>query len=73
VDVRGLYAEEATAELDRAIGAHRGGALFVVHGVGTGRLRAACLEHLGRCSAVLRVQQAEQRDGGAGCTLVVVR
>jgi DNA mismatch repair protein MutS2 len=77
VDVRGMYADAAVAAVEAAMGerGRRAGAsaLFVVHGVGTGRVKAAVAEMLKTHPLVLRAEPAQQRDGGAGCTVVFLR
>lgn len=72
VDVRGESADEAVSIVQDAIGASRSSAvLFVVHGVGTGRVRARVLEFLRKAP---RVQRFEQHEGSAGgCTVVYMR
>ncbi len=77
VDVRGMYAHDAVAAVEAAMGAagRRSGAsaLFIVHGVGTGRVKSAVLELLRSHALVLRAEPAQQRDGGAGCTIAYLR
>jgi DNA mismatch repair protein MutS2 len=77
IDLRGMYVDDALAALDAALIARgrRSGAsaLFVVHGVGTGRVKAAVGEVLRAHPLVLRAEAAPQRDGGAGCTVVYLR
>ena len=46
----------------------KGMALFVIHGIGTGKLKARVLHHLGKHSLVKRLD-AEEKSGG-GCTIV---
>ena len=78
VDVRGLYPTEAVSVVEAAVGARTasngaaGTVLFVVHGVGTGAVKQACLDFLRTCPVVARVQQAPQRDGGAGCSVAFI-
>ena len=72
LDVRGLTAEEAAAEAERAVGrAAPGAVLFVVHGVGTGRVRDAVLRALGGDKRVEDVTPEENSNGG--CSVVRVR
>ncbi len=47
--------------------------LRIVHGHGTGRLKAAVREALGGHPAIARVEDAPQAQGGAGATLVTLR
>ena len=72
VDVRGKLADDAADEVDRALSmAAPGSVLFVVHGVGTGRVRAAVREVLKRSSLVTRVE--EQAESLGGCTLAYTK
>ncbi len=72
----GLRVEEALDKVDKAVdqavvaGRSR---LCVVHGVGTGRLRAAVREFLRGHPFVAGVRQAEPRQGGAGVTVAELR
>ena len=71
VDLRGMTAEEARYEVEAAVGAARGGAvLFVIHGVGTGRVRGSELGALRGNGRVRRVEQQEGSNGG--CAIVWV-
>ena len=77
VDVRGMYATQAVAAVEAAIqarGQTRGASVMrVVHGVGTGRVKQAVTDYLRTCAMVARMQPAAPRDGGAGCTVIVLR
>ena len=46
----------------------RGMALFVVHGIGTGKLKARVLGHLAKHALVKRLEP-EDKSGG-GCTIL---
>lgn len=74
-DLRGLRVDEALdrllAALDRAISAERG-RLVVIHGVGTGALRAAVREHLKRSKYVTGIEAAAPNEGGAGVTVAIL-
>ena len=73
LDLRGARAEEALAELDRYLndaavaGIDR---LRVVHGKGTGALRAAVREMLASHPLVREHAPASQNEGGDGATIV---
>jgi DNA mismatch repair protein MutS2 len=73
IDVRGRRAEEARAavraRVDAASLAGRE-RLRVIHGRGTGALRAAVREELARHPLVVRVEPAPPAEGGDGATLV---
>ena len=71
VDVRGQSADMAAGDVASAVGGAAAGAvLFVVHGVGTGRVRAAVLKELARQRRVARSEEAEGSQGG--CTVVYI-
>ena len=71
VDLRGMTAEEARYEVEAAVGAARGGAvLFVIHGVGTGRVRGSVLGALRGNGRVRRVEQQEGSNGGCAIAWV---
>ena len=72
VDVRGRQADEAANEVQSAVlSAPSGWALFVVHGVGTGRVRAEVLSMLRRSPRVAKLEEAEASNGG--CTVVHIK
>jgi DNA mismatch repair protein MutS2 len=58
--------------LDQALLAGRG-EIRVVHGMGTGRLRAAIREYLAEHPAVASFRAGERGEGGAGVTVAQVR
>jgi DNA mismatch repair protein MutS2 len=72
-DLRGLRVDDgvgmATTFLDRAIGASQP-VVFLVHGYGTGALREAVREELGRSRYVARFRAAPPDKGGEGVTVV---
>jgi DNA mismatch repair protein MutS2 len=71
-DVRGMSPDDAASAVEAAVGAcRRGDVVFAVHGVGTGRVRAAVLAALRRNPAVAKTEEAEASNGG--CTVVYVR
>jgi DNA mismatch repair protein MutS2 len=76
LNVVGLTVEDALPlvdkALDQAILAGRP-SLAVVHGVGTGRLRAAVREYLDHHPYVVATRKAEGRRGGNGVTLAELR
>ena len=77
LDVRGLRADDAVslaeAFLDRMYGAAESNA-FIVHGVGSGALRAAIHEHLARDAAYVEgFRQATQEEGGPQVTVVSLK
>ncbi len=72
VDVRGLRVHEAEATLEEKLrGAN--GPLWVIHGIGTGKLKRGLRDWLATVPYVERVADAEQGDGGPGCSVVWVK
>ncbi len=72
VDVRGLRVHEAEAAVeDRLRGAN--GPVWVIHGIGTGKLKRGLRAWLETVPYVERVSDAEQGDGGPGCSVVWVK
>jgi DNA mismatch repair protein MutS2 len=76
VDVRGQAADEAlesvVAALDRA--ALAGQPLFrIIHGYGTGRLKAVLREYLAASPYVGRFRAGERAEGGDGVTIVELK
>lgn len=72
LDLRGLRADDALAMLDSFIdrlysGPHRVG--FVLHGHGTGALRAAVRDHLREIQYVRESRPADEADGGDALTV----
>lgn len=72
VDVRGLRVHEAEAAVEERLrGAN--GPIWVIHGIGTGKLKRGLRDWLATIPYVERVSDAEQGDGGPGCTVVRVK
>ncbi len=69
IDLRGMRVAEAEAVLEEAI-AHASGALWVIHGHGTGKLKRGVHDYLHRHPQVQRLEAADQADGGTGVTVV---
>jgi DNA mismatch repair protein MutS2 len=76
IDIRGQRAEEARAEVRERIDAASMAGLRqvrVIHGKGTGALRAAVREELARHPLVARAEPASPQEGGEGATLAMLR
>ena len=72
VDVRGQRVHEAEAAVEELLrGAN--GPVWVIHGIGTGRLKRGLRQWFDSLPYVERVCDAEQGDGGPGCSVVWVR
>jgi DNA mismatch repair protein MutS2 len=72
VDVRGMRVHEAEAVVEEHLRRCRG-TLWVVHGVGTGRLKRGLRSWLEGLNYVDKVCDANQDEGGAGCSVVWLR
>ncbi len=72
VDVRGLRVHEAEAAVEERLRSANG-PLWVIHGIGTGKLKRGLRQWLESVPGVERVVDAERGDGGPGCSVVWVR
>jgi DNA mismatch repair protein MutS2 len=75
LDLRGERAEAALERMEGYLdAAFRGGLPFVriIHGKGTGALRAAIREALASHSLVRRFESASPQDGGDGVTIALL-
>ncbi len=74
IDVRGQRVDAAVIAVDRAMNAaHASGILWVIHGKGTGKLKAGIHDFLGTHAQVTKVELASDSDGGAGVSIVYLR
>jgi DNA mismatch repair protein MutS2 len=71
VDVRGLRVHEAEAAVEERLRAAEG-PVWVIHGIGSGKLKRGLRQWLDTVPYVERVSDAEQGDGGPGCSVVWV-
>ncbi len=72
VDVRGLRVHEAEVAVEEYL-RHAHGCVWVIHGIGTGKLKRGLRRWLESVPYVNRVSDADQNDGGAGCSVVWLR
>jgi len=72
VDVRGLRVHEAEAAVEERLRVANG-PVWVIHGIGTGRLKRGLRDWLAGLPWVERVADAEPGDGGPGCSVVWVK
>jgi DNA mismatch repair protein MutS2 len=75
LDLRGQRAEAALEQFETYLdGAFRAGLPFVriIHGKGTGALRAAIREALASHPLVRRFESASPQDGGEGVTIALL-
>ena len=76
VDLRGMRVDEALRTLELELDRHlRAGeeTVHVLHGHGSGALKAAVRESLARSPYVSRAKPAEQQEGGDGVTVATLR
>ena len=72
VDVRGLRVHEAEAAVEEHLrGAN--GPVWVIHGIGTGKLKRGLRAWLDTVPYVERVADAAQGDGGQGCSVIYLK
>jgi DNA mismatch repair protein MutS2 len=69
VDIRGSRVADAEPVLEKAIAQTQDGAVWIIHGIGTGKLRQGVHEYLKQHPQVQRYELAEQNEGGAGVTI----
>jgi DNA mismatch repair protein MutS2 len=72
LDVRGLRVHEAEALVEEKLRTANG-PLWVIHGIGTGKLKRGLRDWLAGLPYVERVADAERGDGGPGCSVVWVK
>jgi len=74
IDIRGSHVADAEIEIDGGISkAIEQGALWIVHGKGTGKLRQGTHEILKRHPLVERYELASQKEGGSGVTIAYLK
>ena len=74
IDLRGSRIADAEIELEQAISkAIASGVLWIIHGKGTGKLRAGVHEFLERHPLVDRFELAKQAEGGSGVTVAYLK
>ena len=69
LDVRGLRIHEAEAVVEEKL-RNAVGPIWVIHGIGTGKLKRGLLEWLDTLPYVEKVVDADQHDGGSGCSVI---
>ncbi len=72
VDVRGLRVHEAEVVVEEYL-RKVNGPLWIIHGVGTGKLKRGLRQWLESLTYVEKVSDANSKDGGAGCSVVLLR
>ncbi len=72
LDVRGLRVYEAESVIEENM-RNISGPIWVIHGIGTGKLKRGLRKWLESLPYVDKVTDADQRDGGPGCSVVWFR
>ncbi len=72
LDVRGMRVHEAESVLEEYL-RQTIGPVWVVHGVGSGKLRQGLRHWLSGLSYIEKVSDADSKDGGPGCTVIWLR
>ncbi len=69
LDVRGLRVHEAEGVIEEKL-RNCSGALWVIHGIGSGKLKKGLRKWLDSLSYIEKVADAEPHDGGPGCSVI---
>ncbi|WP_413677229.1 endonuclease MutS2 [Prochlorococcus sp. MIT 0916] len=69
LDVRGLRVHEAEGVIEEKL-RNCSGALWVIHGIGSGKLKKGLRKWLDSLSYIKKVADAEPHDGGPGCSVI---
>ncbi len=69
LDVRGLRVHEAEGVIEEKL-RNCSGALWVIHGIGSGKLKKGLRKWLDSLSYIGKVADAEPHDGGPGCSVI---
>ena len=69
IDVRGMRVAEAEVVLEDFF-KNFSGPVWVIHGIGTGKLKQGLRQWLKTIPYVEKVLDADQRDGGTGCSII---
>ncbi len=76
LNVIGLHVDEALEEVARyldSVRLKRFAQVRIIHGFGTGALRRAIQEYLGKCDFIKSFRPGDQHEGGGGATVVIMK
>jgi DNA mismatch repair protein MutS2 len=73
LDIRGQRVMDAEPLLEKIISENLGGCIWIIHGIGTGKLRQGVHEFIKQHPLVSRFELAAQTDGGAGVTIAHIQ
>jgi len=69
LDVRGLRVHEAEGVIEEKL-RNCSGALWIIHGIGSGKLKKGLRKWFDSLSYIKKVADAEPCDGGSGCSVI---
>ncbi len=72
IDVRGLRVHEAEIIIEEKIRKFHG-PLWIVHGIGTGKLKKGLRNWLSGLNYVDKIEDAANKEGGPGCSIVWIK
>ena len=72
IDVRGLRVHEAEIIIEEKIRKFHG-PLWIVHGIGTGKLKKGIRKWLSGLNYVDKIEDAANNEGGSGCSIVWIK
>ncbi|KGF89948.1 Recombination inhibitory protein MutS2 [Prochlorococcus marinus str. MIT 9123] len=72
IDVRGLRVHEAEIIIEEKIRKFHG-PLWIVHGIGTGKLKKGLREWLSGLNYVDKIEDAATKEGGPGCSIAWIK
>ncbi len=72
IDVRGMRVHEAEIIIEEKMRKFHG-PLWIVHGIGTGKLKKGLLLWLSGLNYVYKVEDAANNEGGAGCSIAWIK
>ncbi|MBL1174883.1 endonuclease MutS2 [Pantanalinema sp. GBBB05] len=73
IDIRGSRVADAEPMIEKAISEALGGAVWIIHGHGTGKLRQGVHAFLQHHPLIDRYELAPREEGGSGVTIAYVR
>ena len=72
IDLRGLRVHEAEIALDEKLRKFHG-PLWIIHGIGTGKLKKGLKLWLSQLDYVEKIEDAPHSEGGSGCSIVWIK
>jgi len=72
LDVRGLRVHEAEIVIEEKMRKFHG-PLWIIHGIGTGKLKKGLKSWLSKLDYIDKIEDAEPSEGGSGCSIVWIK